>query len=169
MSMGCSFCRSLESAFRSLDQSIENYHLKNGEYPESLSDLTSGDPPTVRTVIRDPWGKPFIYEDQGESYELRSSGPDGVSDTDDDFVSGEDCPVLVPGEPLMDLALLGGLAVEAALLFALGLWILSRKSPARGSRTFVLHSGWVLGVVLGLPLAALFAGTVRMFILSLFC
>jgi general secretion pathway protein G len=40
----------------------------------------------------DPWGRPYLYEFPGKSnpsgYDLRSSGPDGQTNTADDLVNG---------------------------------------------------------------------------------
>lgn len=36
------------------------------------------------TLLKDPWGQPWIYKPKGESYDLHSIGPDGQDGTADD-------------------------------------------------------------------------------------
>jgi len=47
-------------------------------------------PPPARDSLSDPrrdaWGRPFQLVPQGEGFELRSNGPDGIASTDDDIV-----------------------------------------------------------------------------------
>lgn len=37
---------------------------------------------------RDVWGKPFVYETDGQSFSIRSDGPDGIQNTEDDISVG---------------------------------------------------------------------------------
>lgn len=77
MSHGRSF-RKLRAAeeVSMLRSRIDTYRVSKGRYPENLK----GMPHTV-----DPWGRHFIYRVSGNSYILRSAGPDGVEGTPDDI------------------------------------------------------------------------------------
>ncbi|OGM15958.1 hypothetical protein A2V56_05070 [Candidatus Woesebacteria bacterium RBG_19FT_COMBO_42_9] len=63
---------------------LELYKKKNGTYPQTLEEL-SKDGYTV--FPSDHYMKPFYYKvsDDGQSYELRSLGPDGEYNTSDDI------------------------------------------------------------------------------------
>jgi hypothetical protein len=77
-----------------LASAIKGYTYKNGAAPEvedfrALIDLLS--PSFLDTVIRiDAWSNPFSYRNSGLlAYELRSAGVDGIFETEDDLVIGE--------------------------------------------------------------------------------
>jgi hypothetical protein len=55
---------------------IETYRISHGVYPQDLSQV-SGD--------KDPWGRPYIYGVSGNTFFLRSAGPDGIEGTSDDL------------------------------------------------------------------------------------
>jgi hypothetical protein len=55
---------------------LATLEAQNGSYPASL-------PSSLRRT--DPWGNGYIYRSDGESFTLRSPGPDGVPDTGDDI------------------------------------------------------------------------------------
>lgn len=55
---------------------VETMKARDGRYPPSLPEALQ------RT---DPWGNGYIYRSDGESFTLRSPGPDGVPDTEDDI------------------------------------------------------------------------------------
>lgn len=75
---------------QSIGLALRMYELDNGEYPASLQALVSN--PGARNwegpylesgVPVDPWGREYIYARTGNTYTLRSLGPDGVeSDSD---------------------------------------------------------------------------------------
>jgi general secretion pathway protein G len=76
---------------------LDRYHNDNGYYPtteQGLKALVS--PPTtgvvplvyytggyIERLPRDPWGHPYFYQSDGNSYVLKSLGPDGVESADD--------------------------------------------------------------------------------------
>ena len=74
---------------RRVADALVSHGLNHGKYPSGISygallgelpDL----PPNMMTI--DPWGEDYLYESDGRSYLLRSSGPDKMMDTDDDIV-----------------------------------------------------------------------------------
>ncbi len=76
---------------------LDRYHSDNGYYPtteQGLRALVS--PPTtgvvplvyytggyIERLPKDPWGHPYFYQSDGNSYVLKSLGPDGVESADD--------------------------------------------------------------------------------------
>ncbi|HEO72358.1 MAG TPA: prepilin-type N-terminal cleavage/methylation domain-containing protein [Candidatus Hydrogenedentes bacterium] len=76
---------------------IETYALEhNDRYPKSLKDLEGN---YVRDVKPDPWNNPYIYECPGsmhpESYDVYSSGPDGIKGNADDVTELSADPMAV--------------------------------------------------------------------------
>jgi general secretion pathway protein G len=71
---------------------LDRYYLDSGSYPttdQGLASLTSqpssGRIPTnyesggyLQSVPKDPWGNPYFYQSDGNSYVLKSFGADGV-------------------------------------------------------------------------------------------
>jgi general secretion pathway protein G len=81
-----------------LRQCLGSYYVDNGFYPttdQGLSALMSWEPdqldpgmiipappPSRRLRLLDPWGRPFEYESDGNSYLLKSLGSSGVQSSD---------------------------------------------------------------------------------------
>jgi len=55
---------------------IETYRFQYGSYPETPNVISKG---------LDPWGKPFIYMQNGYAFVVLSTGPDGKEGTADDI------------------------------------------------------------------------------------
>jgi general secretion pathway protein G len=80
-----------------LKTALDHYYLDNGYYPTTDQGLralvtlpTTGIVPLVyfsggyiERLPRDPWGNPYFYRSDGNSYVLKSLGPDGVESADD--------------------------------------------------------------------------------------
>ena len=80
-----------------LKTALDSYHSDNGYYPTTDQGLralvtlpTTGIVPLVydsggyiERLPRDPWGNPYFYQSDGNSYVLKSLGPDGVESADD--------------------------------------------------------------------------------------
>ena len=80
-----------------LKTALSDYYRDNGYYPTTNQGLralvtrpTTGIVPLVyfsggyiESLPRDPWGNPYFYQSDGNSYVLKSLGPDGVQSTDD--------------------------------------------------------------------------------------
>lgn len=64
---------------------VEMYQVKNsGRLPESLDALV---PNEIREIRNDPWGNPYVYVRQGDSFEVYSYGPDKSQGGGDDISS----------------------------------------------------------------------------------
>jgi general secretion pathway protein G len=74
----------LKTSYRALATSLETYQIENGRYPARLEDLP--EVASGRFPGKDPWDAAFRYRATGTSYEVRSLGPDGREDTEDDVV-----------------------------------------------------------------------------------
>jgi general secretion pathway protein G len=75
-----------------LKTALDRYYLDNGSYPTTDQGLqalvtppTSGNIPAnyeqggyIERVPNDPWGHPYYYQSDGNSYVLKSFGADGV-------------------------------------------------------------------------------------------
>lgn len=65
---------------------ITAYRTENqNRFPDSLQTLTEGSAPFLEEIPADPWGNEYTYE-QGSPTVLRSKGPDGNPNSDDDIV-----------------------------------------------------------------------------------
>lgn len=74
-----------------ITQGLERYRQANSKPPQvsdfrALVDLLT--PRFMDRIIRfDPWSRPYRYQSRADGYDLRSAGPDGLFDTDDDVVA----------------------------------------------------------------------------------
>ncbi|MDX6445213.1 MAG: Type secretion system protein [Blastocatellia bacterium] len=72
----------------SIATALESFRRERGAYPESKSEADLIDnlsPRYLARVIRvDPWHQPYEYEGARTTFVLRSNGPDGKPQTDDD-------------------------------------------------------------------------------------
>jgi general secretion pathway protein G len=81
-----------------LKTALDEYYRDNGYYPttdQGLRALVTYPPTTgivplvyytggyIERLPRDPWGNPYFYQSDGNSYVLKSLGPDGVESADD--------------------------------------------------------------------------------------
>ncbi len=75
-------------------QAVQMSSVSNdGEYPNKIEDLLNpadGGPALItKKHMKDPWNQPIVYrlqgDKQGEPFSLRSKGPDGAIDTNDDI------------------------------------------------------------------------------------
>ena len=84
-----------------LAKSVERMHPSHGMFPESESESLSfrtndmlmtfaygrGEGAEYKeTIMRDPWGMPYIYRESNQWFEIVSSGPDRKLGTDDDVM-----------------------------------------------------------------------------------
>jgi Type II secretion system (T2SS), protein G len=81
------------SNLRMLAAGIEAYQRANGDWPATTPESGLPDllhPTFVPELVReDAWGQAFLYEASGNTFRIRSSGPDQLDGTDDDIeVSG---------------------------------------------------------------------------------
>ena len=65
--------------------------MHKGKLPDSLDELiqsTDGEPPLLKKQnLIDPWGKPIDYERTEHGFIIRSSGPDRIMGTEDDYTN----------------------------------------------------------------------------------
>lgn len=94
-----------EIQIRQFEQSLQLFKFDNGFYPETEQGLSAliSSPETGREARRwkryleasniplDPWGNEFLYIGADQTldgmYDVRSSGPDGVPNSEDDLSS----------------------------------------------------------------------------------
>ena len=86
-----------QADIQELKQALDRYYLDNGSYPttdQGLQALVS--PPSggrlpsnyeqggyIEKLPSDPWGNQYFYQSDGNTYALKSFGPDGVQSADD--------------------------------------------------------------------------------------
>ena len=86
-----------QADIQELKQALDRYYLDNGSYPttdQGLQALVA--PPTggrlpsnyeqggyIEKLPNDPWGNQYFYQSDGNTYALKSFGPDGVQSADD--------------------------------------------------------------------------------------
>jgi len=76
-----------KSDITALSTAILAYRMVTGDYPSSLTDLTSGNDPFLYELPMDPWGAQYYYLNsttrRGLLFEVFSLGADGVQSGDD--------------------------------------------------------------------------------------
>ena len=80
------------SSIAAIEQAVKVYELRNGKYPDSLDQLAQGGSDGQSALINqnqlnDSWGIKFGYRKTGNSFEIRSAGPDGQQNTADDILN----------------------------------------------------------------------------------
>lgn len=75
-----------------IDQAVVLYNTKVGKMPKDISDLTTpindGDQGLLKAKdVNDAWGNAFEYKVDGKKYTIRSAGPDGQMNTEDDITN----------------------------------------------------------------------------------
>lgn len=88
--------RTTQTQLQSLKSNVQMYRLNVNAMPESLENLVTGpndsskkeawSGPIIDEVPTDAWGNDLIYELNGNKYTIRSAGPDGQINSDDDVV-----------------------------------------------------------------------------------
>ncbi len=79
------------ASLAAIASAIANYRLWKKKLPASLEVLTETDArtphPLLEAIPKDGWGNPFEYRILDRtSYQVRSNGPDGMPNTEDDLV-----------------------------------------------------------------------------------
>ena len=75
-----------------IDQAVTIYKVSVDRFPRSLQALTKpwlddGDPLLRENMLDDAWGNPFEYKVNGRNFTIRSAGPDGKMNTEDDITN----------------------------------------------------------------------------------
>ena len=75
------------SSISAIRTAVNVYEITTTAFPDSLDQLTVGDPPPLRKdQLNDAWGTPFQYKKLTRTtFEIRSAGPDRQMGTDDDI------------------------------------------------------------------------------------
>lgn len=73
---------------RSIMTAIVEYEVDKGTLPEKLEELIANRYLSGESVLKDAWGRDFIYQKSGDSFTLRSLGKDGI-ESQDDIISEE--------------------------------------------------------------------------------
>ena len=77
----------------SIESAVRTYEIRNGKYPDSLDQLTQSDgssPPLLDKKSKfDSFGVAFAYKKTLHFVEIRSAGPDGQMNNEDDIINTE--------------------------------------------------------------------------------
>lgn len=86
-----------QSEVARLKNYVKQYQLMVGTLPSTLDALHAqptdiADPSKWTQILDkplspDPWGRPYEYKPSGSAFEIRSLGPDGQSNTEDDITA----------------------------------------------------------------------------------
>jgi general secretion pathway protein G len=80
--------RTARTQITMIQQAIELYRMENGRYPttdEGIQVLISGGYLKGKQVPKDPWGSDYYYVSDGNTFTLKSPGPDKTLGTGDDI------------------------------------------------------------------------------------
>lgn len=90
------FIQKTDAEIKVFKTALKAYRLDMASYPQELSALwekpsgleddSKWFPALDEPVENDAWGNPYEYTSDGTTFEIRSMGPDGQSNTDDDIV-----------------------------------------------------------------------------------
>jgi general secretion pathway protein G len=79
------------TSINAISQACDIYRMKTGRLPRNIEDLTNGindeEPLLKAGALNDAWGIPFEYKAEGKKYSIRSAGPDGAMNTEDDLTN----------------------------------------------------------------------------------
>lgn len=80
------------SSISGIGTALQTYEVEIGHFPDSLDDLTVATKTRGALLkkdnLADAWGNQFLYtKKQNFEYEIRSAGPDGQMNTDDDITN----------------------------------------------------------------------------------
>jgi general secretion pathway protein G len=91
------FQQTAKSEIQNYKKFLQMYKLNVGSLPSSLDALHEqpgdlADPTKWMQIVEepikpDPWGRPYQYKLSGDKFEIRSLGPDGQENTEDDITS----------------------------------------------------------------------------------
>lgn len=71
----------VKADINSIAAAVEAYNMVEGKYPPSLSTLTEGNDPYLKSLPKDPWGNEYQYNSPsshaGHRYDIYSNGESG--------------------------------------------------------------------------------------------
>lgn len=79
----------IEAQLNIIARQLEYYRVADGTYPKNLEEFLKENFDSEvkkKDVTVDSWGNRYYYSANGETYELRSLGPDGIFGTADDII-----------------------------------------------------------------------------------
>jgi len=87
--------KATQAQLNALKQAIQMYQIRMNTLPKAIDELKDGPNDSAKkakwtgaiidTIPDDAWGNPITYTLKGNSFELRSGGLDGQSNTEDDL------------------------------------------------------------------------------------
>lgn len=75
---------------------IDSFRAHNGRYPENLDPIVPPPREGLLNFRSDGWMRPLIYSRDGDHYELRSSGADGLPGSADDMIISDSDSTAIP-------------------------------------------------------------------------
>ncbi len=78
------------ASIAAIKEAADVYEIRTGKYPDSIEALTQsvGDrPPLLEKKPQDGWGNDFQLRRKDKGIEIRSAGPDGSFNTQDDITN----------------------------------------------------------------------------------
>ena len=79
------------ASITSIETAIKTFEIMTGNYPKSADELTApigNNPPLLKkAALLDSWSTPFQLKFTGDSYEIRSAGPDKQMGNEDDLTN----------------------------------------------------------------------------------
>lgn len=80
--------KTVKTQLSMIEQALELYKMEQGRYPttdEGVSSLVKGGYLKGKEAPKDPWGSEYYYVSDGNSFTLKSAGPDRTIGTQDDI------------------------------------------------------------------------------------
>ncbi len=95
--LGNANTKTAKTQVTSMSNMVNNYLLMVGSLPTELKDLheqpanianpQSWSQVSAKPIPKDPWGNDYVYTVNGQTFEIKSNGPDGQANTADDISS----------------------------------------------------------------------------------
>jgi hypothetical protein len=83
----------VKTQITSLVETVKTFRMEQSRWPASLEELCVApmpeEEPWLDRLPKDPWNSPYDYRIVGDEPVVRSAGPDGVLDTEDDISSDD--------------------------------------------------------------------------------
>lgn len=80
--------KTVKTQLSMIEQALELYKMEQGRYPttdEGVLSLVKGGYLKGKEAPKDPWGSEYYYVSDGNSFTLKSAGPDRTIGTQDDI------------------------------------------------------------------------------------
>lgn len=74
-----------------IESAARTYEVRTGKYPDSIDDMLqavgNAEAPLDKKSKNDSWGNAINFRRTGNTFEIRSAGPDGNMNTEDDITN----------------------------------------------------------------------------------